>query len=147
MESYFKQAHFLLSDHEFVDQFENLQLNPSYFTHLAHMRIAWLYIKDFGVERASFALCDRIKSFDRKFGTGGKFNKTVTIAFVHLINERQQLGIYRNFESFLEANESLVSDYRDLISKHYSFDPFSSEKAKLEYMLPDKIPFFTIEIN
>lgn len=147
MQSHFKQAHFLLSDHEFVDQFENLQLNPAYFTHLAHMRLAWLYIKDFGVERASLVLCDRIKNFDRKFGTGKKFNKTVTIAFAHLINERQQLGVYRNFESFIEANESLIGNYKELICKHYSFDPFTSEKARQEYLLPDKIPFFTIEVN
>ena len=147
MENYFKQAHFLLNDHEFVDQFENHQLNPAYFTHLAHMRLAWLYIKEFGVERAAHILCDRIRSFDRKHGTGLKFNKTVTIAFAHLINERQQLGIYRDFENFLEQNEALISDYRELISRHYSFDPFNSEKARNEYLLPDKMPFLAIQVN
>jgi len=108
MESYFKQAHFLLSDHEFVDQFENLQLNPSYFTHLAHMRLAWLYIKDFGVERASIVLCDRIKNFDRKFGTGNKFNKTVeyyektALSNAILINTTAQQQLINGSINYLE---------------------------------------------
>lgn len=147
MESHFKQPHFLLSDHEFIDQFENLQLNPAYFTHLAHIRLAWLYIKEFGVERAANIICDRIRNFDKKFDNGLKFNKTVTIAFVHLINERQQLGIYRDFESFLDANEVLIYEYKELISKHYSFDPFNSEKARHEYLLPDLMPFLAIQVN
>jgi len=41
-----------LSDFEFEKQFENCELNPSMFSHEAHLRLVWIHIRNYGVEKA-----------------------------------------------------------------------------------------------
>ena len=33
-----------ISDHDFITQIEKLTLDPAYFDHKGHMRLAWLYV-------------------------------------------------------------------------------------------------------
>ncbi|NND31934.1 MAG: hypothetical protein HKN76_05030, partial [Saprospiraceae bacterium] len=38
------EHHRKLSDRDFLDSFENMTMNPAWFTHEAHLRVAYLYI-------------------------------------------------------------------------------------------------------
>jgi hypothetical protein len=45
-------SHFELSDELFEEQFQNCQLNPALFNHEAHLRLAWIHITKYGIDKA-----------------------------------------------------------------------------------------------
>lgn len=141
MESIFTQDHFILSDEEFVRQFQSLTLNPAWFTHVAHLRLAWIYIRNNSTEEAASKLCDQIAAFDQKFGSGNRFNHTVTTAFTKMIAFHQQLHPADNFQTFIIENPALIDSYRSLFEAHYSYDVFKTEEARFNYLEPDLKPF------
>ena len=46
------EDHFELADSEFLKQFKNCELDPLVFNHEAHLRLAWLHIHTYGIEKA-----------------------------------------------------------------------------------------------
>ena len=48
------EPHYALSDPEFEKQFESAVLDPKFFSHEAHLRLAWIHVTKYGVERAIF---------------------------------------------------------------------------------------------
>lgn len=135
------ESHYSLSDREFEIQFKNTSLDPKLFTHEAHLRLAWIHVNRYGVGQAAENISHQIARFDRKFGDGTKFNKTVTIAAVkavaHFIN-KSRAG---NFKDFIREFPRLKSNFKDLISQHYSFNIFVNEKARHTFVEPDLLPF------
>ncbi len=72
--------HYTLTDKQFVEDFEQCRLNPSWFDHEAHLRLAYIYIHNLGPRKAAEKVCEGILQFDSIFGSGDKFHKTITIA-------------------------------------------------------------------
>jgi hypothetical protein len=131
------QAHYQLSDSELASQFEELTLTPSSLTHEAHIRLAWFYIKTLGLKAASQKLCERIQMFDRALDKGTKYHKTVTIAFAELIAKREDQETTEDFRTFIQQNNDLLTDYKQLLAQHYSYDLFQDRKARMIYVSPD----------
>lgn len=136
-----KADHFKYSDAEFLKHFADFTLEPILFTHEAHLRLAWLYINLYGAERAAVLICNQIKAFDRKFGDGSKFNKTVTIASVFIVNHFMEKSLHKDFELFLEEFPRLKTNFTDLIGSHYKINIFTEKRAKKEYVEPDLLTF------
>lgn len=78
--------HSELDDSEFMESFENGSLAPNIFSHEAHLRIGWLYIKNYGEQQAVKKACDGIKQFDELHGTGDKFHVTLTVASIKVLH-------------------------------------------------------------
>mgnify|MGYP000377372046 FL=1 len=131
------QAHYQLTDSELAVQFEQLTLNPSWFTHEAHIRLAWHYVRTFKARIAAQKLCEQIQMFDRAMGKGTKYHKTVTVALAHIIAEKQEKQLATDFRTFIQNNTDLLTDYRNLLAQHYSYDLFQDKKSKMIYVSPD----------
>ncbi len=131
------QSHIELSDIEFARQFENLHLNPEWFTHEAHLRLAWIYSYIYDIEKAINKFRNGIHSFDSKYGDGTKYHETITIFLIKLVYEREKTSSSLTFDKFKERNLDLFQCYRDLISAYYSFDIAKDRNAKLEFIAPD----------
>lgn len=136
-----KNDHFKYSDSEFLKRFADLTLEPALFTHEAHLRLAWLHINLYGAEKAAVLICNQIKAFDRKFGDGSKFNKTVTIASVFIVNHFMERSLYNEFKILLEEFPRLKTNFTDLIRSHYKINIFTEKKARKEYVEPDLLSF------
>jgi len=134
-------SHFELSDAEFERQFRNCSLDPSLFTHEAHLRLAWIYIRQYGVDKAIEQLCDGIRRFAESIGAHTKFNTTVTVASVRAVNHFILRSGTNNFSDFIVENDVLTNDFRRLISSHYKTDIFKSERARAEFIQPELLPF------
>ena len=130
-----------MTDSEFKKKFEDCTFDPSKFTHEAHLHLAWIHINQCGPEEAAENLCRQIERFDKKFGDGTKYNKTVTIAAVRILYSYMQKSKSHSFEHFIHTYPELKETFKKLISLHYSFDIFSSAEAKYEYIPPDLRPF------
>lgn len=132
--------HFQLSDQEFSRQFQELKIKPGLFTHEAHIRLAYIYILKYGLEKAEKTMCDQIKAFGAFHKSNG-FNKTVTIAATKAVHHFMKKAESTNFEEFIKEFPRLTTSFKELIGKHYGFNVFSDPTAKKEYIAPDLLPF------
>ena len=135
------KAHFIFSDTEFLRQFESTILDPVLFNHEAHLRLAWLNIKRFGIETALIATCDQLLAYVTKLGAKDKFNTTLTIAAIKAVYHFMLKSKTDNFKDFIEEFPRLRDNFKDLMAAHYGFDIYQSEEAKKMYLAPDLLPF------
>ncbi len=135
------EQHHILSDQQFEKQFQDLTLSPSLFSHEAHVRLAWIHVTRYGADRASENLCHQISRFDRKFGDGTKFNKTVTVASVRAVDHFVKRSASDNFQDFIEEFPKLKNNLKELLASHYSMDVFKDRQARHQYIEPDLAPF------
>ena len=135
------EKHHLLTNTQFEEKFKNTTLSPILFTHEAHLRLAYIHITKYGIDVAIKNLCKQIKHFDKEFGSGTKFNKTVTIASVKIMEHFIDKSATTNFRDLLEEFPSLKNNFLALLKTHYSLDIFIDKTAKHKYLEPDLVPF------
>ena len=135
------ETHYNISDNDFENQFANCELDPSIFSHEAHLRLAWIHIKKYGVDQAIENIQSQLKQFVTHVGVTDKYHTTLTIAAVRAVHHFMQKSDYPNFQTFIAAFPQLKADFKTLINSHYSFDIFQSEKARKEFLTPDLSPF------
>ena len=126
-----------LTDEEFSKRFENCTLDPSSFNHRAHIRLAWIYISKEGRDKAVELCCEQIKRFDACHGDGKKFHKTLTEASVRVVYHFYLKATSNSMAEF----PMLRTNFKTLLTTHYSLNLISAEEAKLRYLEPDLLPF------
>ncbi|UJH68725.1 hypothetical protein [Allomuricauda sp. SCSIO 65647] len=135
------EKHRNLSDIEFSARFANATLRPELFTHEAHLRLAWLYIKNHGLKTAIDLVCTQIKHFAESNGAFDKFNKTLTVAAIRAVYHFMLKSESSTFHGFINEFPRLKHNFKALMAAHYGFDIYRSPKAKKEYLAPDLLPF------
>lgn len=135
------EPHFELSDQEFVRQFANGQMDPAVFSHEAHLRLAWIHVRKYGVSRAIENICAQLKNFVARHGAAAKYNETVTVAAVKAVHYFHQQSSDTTFYSFIQTFPRLKHNFREIMGRHYSINIFTSEAAKKTYMEPDLCAF------
>lgn len=111
-----EEKHRQLSDKDFIRLFNECTLDPDIFTHEAHLRLAWLLIKEHGLQLATEMLCSQIMQFDRQHGKGTKFNKDVTLAAAQLVDDLQRQSHDRSFTDFIGHHPRLFTDFGTLLA-------------------------------
>lgn len=135
------EEHLQLPDSDFISQFEDCSLDPSLFTHEAHLRLAWIYIMKHGPEKAEEYISAQIQRFDSVHGDGKKYHKTLTIASIKVVDHFIQKSQSDNFSDFINEFLRLKTNFKDLLDYHYGIDIYNSPVAKEEYIKPDLDPF------
>jgi len=134
-------SHYELSDDEFEQQFSATTLSPVLFTHEAHVRLAWLHIKKYGAGAAIKNITAQLKRYVKALGADDKYNETLTVAAVKMVNHFYIQSHRMDFRNFIKENKRLVANFRELIQSHYSFNIFTANEAKQRYIEPDLLPF------
>ena len=106
-----------MQDDEFLDGFERCTLPAEKWTHGAHFRMAWLYLRREGNEAA--ALVKAREGINRYNAARGKppekYHETVTVAYMRLVASRMaENGTASSGEAFVAENGDLsryVSGY------------------------------------
>ncbi len=135
------KSHFELSDSAFKRQFENSVFKPSLFSHEAHIRLAWILIRQYGIEEAIIRIKGQLKQFVKHLGAEGKYNETLTIAATKAVHHFISKSKADTFKDFIEEYPRLKTHFKDLMRCHYGFDIYHSQKAKETYLEPDLLPF------
>ncbi|WP_299123717.1 hypothetical protein [uncultured Tenacibaculum sp.] len=130
-------SHNELTDKKFILQFENCSLNPSLFSHEAHIRLAWIYIKKYGCQKAEERVQKYLKAFVKHVGATDKYNTTLTIAAIKIVAHFIKKSDKNNFKEFILEHPQLNTNFKLLINSHYSIDIYNSILAKEKYMEPD----------
>jgi len=126
-----------LDDKTFLTQFENRTLDPAHFSHLGHLRIAWLYLSHNNTDTAVKLVCAGIKSYAESLGENTKFNLTMTDAFVRIMAKRIDNMETQDWPSFLDNNRDLVEDAISVLLEYFSKDLLFSEVARTSLVKPD----------
>lgn len=113
-----RERHYLLSDEDFARAFKECTLEPTIFSHEAHLRLAWILIKRHGLLPASEMLCQQIVKFDLLHGKGTKFSKTLTLAAARLVHDLQKQSQDRTFMDFINSNPRLLRDFWQLLAPY-----------------------------
>jgi hypothetical protein len=135
------EKHVELSDTEFENQFSTCSLDPGIFSHEAHLRLAWIHIHKYGIDRAVENITSQLKDFVESLGAMEKYNETVTISAIRAVYHFVVRSTTNDFPSFISENPRLKNNFKDLLSSHYKTDIFKSTKAKKEYLEPELLPF------
>lgn len=141
------ERHYGLTDPEFERQFADGSLDPILFSHEAHLRLAWIHIKQYGPEKAIDNICRQINAFATSHGDKDKFNVTVTVAAVKAVYHFYLKAKSVDFQGFIQEFPRLKHKFRELIDTHYSTNIFTSEQAKREYLEPDREPFDDLDFT
>ena len=135
------EEHYALSDDAFVQQFAACTLDPSLFSHEAHLRLAWIHLHHDGLEKAWKNIPQQLQGFVTHVGARDKYHHTLTIAAIHAVHHFMKPSTHTLFKDFIAEFPQLKNNFKALIDRHYSFDIFQSAKAKAIYIKPDKTPF------
>jgi len=121
-------------DREFIEAFEACTLPPALFPHRAHVRLAWLYLREHGLHETLTRYSSGIRRYAGTLGAAGKYHHTITWAFLFLIHERMQRADHATFEAFAAANEDL---FGPILDRYYTRETLASDLARTTFVLPD----------
>ena len=135
------ETHNELNDLLFEREFAECSLDPRLFSHEAHLRLAWIHIRRYDIDKAISNITTQLKNFVAFHGAQGKYNETVTIAAIRAVYHFMLTSPEDNFKSFITQNQRLKNNFRELLSQHYKTDIFNSENVKNIYLEPELLPF------
>lgn len=135
------EKHFSLTDPEFLKQFADCTLDPAVFSHEAHLRLAWIHIRESGLKDAITNIRDQLKQYVKKLGAEHKYNETVTVAAVKAVDHFMRRSSSGSFAEFLTEFPRLKYSFKELLAFHYKTDVFQDERAKKSYLEPELLPF------
>jgi hypothetical protein len=135
------EDHRHLTDTEFMRLFAHAELEAGLFTHEAHLRLAWLKIRDHGIEEAVDIIRDQLKNFVAAVGAQNKYHETLTVAAVRAVHHFMRRADHKSFDEFIRDTPELKTRFKELIASHYSIDIFDSEQARKTLIEPDVTHF------
>jgi len=127
----------VLDDKTFLQQFENQTLDPVHFSHLGHLRLAWLYLYHNDLDVALEKVCLGIKAYAESLGADTKFHLTMTDAFVRIMAKRIDAMEKKSWQDFLESNGDLLKNSRAVLLEYFSEGLLFSEEARTSLLQPD----------
>ncbi|TRX47096.1 hypothetical protein FNH22_30520 [Fulvivirga sp. M361] len=95
------EKHFELSDTEFEQDFIQCKLNPSDFSHEAHLRLAWINIDKYGIEQAEKNIQNQLQKFVEFVESKDKYNMTLTLAATKAVYHFMLKSNTDNFKDFI----------------------------------------------
>jgi hypothetical protein len=108
------------------------------FGHREHLELAWNYLRLHSIDEAGDAMVAAIRHVARLHGAEGKYNETMTRAWLHFVAVHIQRWVADSFETFLERNPDLLDS--QLVQHFYSHELIFSESARAAWTAPDLRP-------
>ena len=128
-----------MTDEAFARAFENGTVSPAEFGHLAHVRVAWVYLREApSVEEALARMRDAIRRFAAAAGASQKYHETLTVVWMKLLADVQARGASGELAGVLRAHPVLAD--KDLPLRYYSRERLFSDEARTAWVEPDRLP-------
>ena len=129
----------IMSDEEFINQFETCAFPAASFHHREHVRVVWLYLQRYSVLETLARFSENLKRFATANGKANLYHETITWSYVFLINERMERdGKGWSWDNFAESNADLLDWKPNILESYYSPQTLSSELARKTFIFPDK---------
>jgi hypothetical protein len=128
-----------MTDEEFLVALEACTLPAVDFTHVAHVRAAYLYLRSGSFATAIERTSNSIRQYAASLGAPEKYHETITVAYLALIQQRMvEYGDGGGWVGFARAHPDLFE--RDLLLKSYPREQLDSPLARRVFVLPAAAP-------
>ena len=126
------------SDRQFRNDFESASMSPDSFGHRAHVRVAYTYLTEFGVEDSCEKMHSALVGFLRSHGIEPteKYHATMTRAWIlavrHFMESSPEV---HSANEFIDRNPNLLDS--SIMLTHYSTELLFSTEARNSFVEPD----------
>jgi hypothetical protein len=127
------------SDRELLETFEACTLPPGELHHADHIRLAFLYLRDYPPPEALARFVASLQRFAASLGKPGLYHETITWAYLLLIRERMARGEAADFAEFRRMNEDLFRWKPSVLEEYYTPATLGSELARRVFVMPDRV--------
>ena len=115
-------------------RFEDLTLPAGDFHHEQHVQLAWTYLRELPLLDVLRVFPENLRRFATSLGAAGKYNETVTWAFLLLVAGRMASGNAESWPAFAAANPDLLS--KELLHRYYDPATLDSDLARETFVFP-----------
>jgi hypothetical protein len=128
-----------MTDAEFLRALESCSLPPGEFSHAAHVRAAYLYLRQDEFAAALQRLRSAIRSYASHLGQPDRYHETVTVAYLALIQQHIcERGNSGGWAAFASDNPDLFQP--GLLGQYYSRAQLDTDLARRVFLLPRSAP-------
>ncbi|XP_063726118.1 uncharacterized protein LOC134853995 [Symsagittifera roscoffensis] len=137
---FFGRSYRSIGDDTFIAAFEDTTLPYDFWTHKAHLRMGWNYLKQYDMHTA----LNKVREGIRKFNSTNRdkiifgYSETISVFYLSMVNNAikdSPADSLESFEEFLSRNPHLQDT--SLPFSYYSKEVFLSEEAKRTFVPPD----------
>ena len=128
-----------LSDADLLARFEDTTLPTEAFPHAQHVRVAWMFVRQFGMPDALDRFSEALKRFAVAKGKPDLYHQTITWAYLLIIAERLARSTAATWDAFAAANPDLLTWKPSLLDRYYTTETLWSDFARHTFVMPDRI--------
>ncbi|HZU41851.1 MAG TPA: hypothetical protein VE994_04200 [Terriglobales bacterium] len=123
----------------FVRAFEACEYPPEKFRHADHIRLAWIYVRRYGLAGAEERIRMSIRNFATSVGHAPKYHETMTRAWLRLVYAAYAAtpGL-TDYVAFVSQHPTLLD--KSALAPFYSPQVLTSDEARHNWILPDLKP-------
>jgi|SRR4029077_18814057 len=127
------------TDKEFREAFESLRIPSEMFHHREHIRLAWIYSRQYPQEQALTRMVQGIQAFAKHHGAAAKYHHTITVAWMRLVwHAARSAPQAPDFKTFAAAHVHLF--HPRLLEYYYLKARLQSDAARNDWLDPDLHP-------
>lgn len=128
-----------MTDEQFARAFERGEISPAEFDHRAHVRLAWVYLRESGsLDAATGRMREGIRRFAAAANASRKYHETITVLWMRLLADASaRVPQPCDFADLLAACPELGD--KDLPLKYYSRERLFSEEARTRWVPPEAV--------
>ncbi len=128
-----------MTDETFARAFENGAITPAQFDHVAHVRVAWVYLHESAsTEEAVGRMREAIRRFSVAAGAAQKYHETITVLWMRLLAGLKARGTSGELADVLREHPSLAD--KELPLQYYSRARLFGDEARVSWVEPDRQP-------
>jgi hypothetical protein len=125
-----------MTDDEFLAAFEAAAIARTDWTHAAHVRMAWLYLRRLPFADALERVRSGIRKLNAKIGSPDGYHETITVAHVRVIASRVAPG--EDYPEFRDRHPDLFDRTFPALLRHYTKERLHSPEARAAFIEPDR---------
>lgn len=124
-------------DRAFRRDFEEGRVTPAQFDHRAHVRLAYVYLTEGGVDTAADAIRNALLAFLSRHGIdAAKYHETLTRSWILAVRHfMERTPGAPSADAFIAANPVLMDS--KIMLTHYSASVLFSPEARNQFVEPD----------
>ena len=130
-------------DDAFLAAFESCAIPKAEWTHQAHVRMAWLYLRRLGLEEAILKIRSGIQKYNAAVGGAPNgYHETVTQVYTRLVYDclSRRGGREKSWGEFVSGFPELFDRQNPPSLKYYRKETLSSDEARARFVEPDLQP-------
>lgn len=127
-----------MTDEEFLSAFESCSLPEREWTHAAHVRMAWLYLRRRPLAEVVAVVREGIQRYNGSLKKPSGYHETITCAFLRLIGNRlRNDGAAQSFAEFSACHPDLMERGMSILLRYYRKETLFSAPARATFVHPD----------